>query len=74
MAPVVAHGALGAVALPCMSSALNYFDGLRTLRSPANLLQAQRDYFGAHRYERIDRGRRDDVPYRLDGPGRKYQR
>ena len=38
-----------------MSSALNYFDGLRTLRSPANLLQAQRDYFGAHRYERIDR-------------------
>ena len=40
---VVAHGALGAVALPCMSSALNYFDGLRTLRSPANLLQAQRD-------------------------------
>ncbi len=55
----VAHGALTGIALPCMSAALSYFDGLRTLRSPANLLQAQRDYFGAHGYERTDapRGR-----------------
>lgn len=65
---VVAHGALGAVALPCMSSALNYFDGLRTLRSPANLLQAQRDYFGAHRYERIDRD--DGTTFHTDWTGR----
>jgi 6-phosphogluconate dehydrogenase len=42
---------------PCHSSALNYYDGFRTARLPANLLQAQRDYFGAHTYERIDRKR-----------------
>lgn len=51
---VVAEGALSGVALPAMSSALNYFDGLRTLHSSANLIQAQRDYFGAHTYERTD--------------------
>ena len=45
------------VAAPCLSAALNYFDGFRTARLPANLLQAQRDYFGAHTYERIDRPR-----------------
>lgn len=50
----VSDGVLGGVALPCMSSALSYFDGLRTVRSAANLLQAQRDYFGAHTYERVD--------------------
>lgn len=51
---VVAEGALSGVALPAMSSALSYFDGLRTLHSAANLIQAQRDYFGAHTYERVD--------------------
>lgn len=51
---VVAEGALNGIALPSMSAALSYFDGLRTLRSAANLIQAQRDYFGAHTYERID--------------------
>jgi len=45
------------VALPAMSSALAYWDGLRSPRSGANLLQAQRDYFGAHTYERVDRAR-----------------
>jgi len=45
------------VAVPCLGSALNYFDGYRSARLPANLLQAQRDYFGAHSYERIDRPR-----------------
>lgn len=45
------------VAVPCMAAALTYFDGLCTLRSPANLIQAQRDYFGAHTYERTDRPR-----------------
>ena len=42
------------VPAPAMTAALNYFDGYRTARLPANLLQAQRDYFGAHTYERID--------------------
>lgn len=42
---------------PAFSSALAYFDGYRTERLPANLLQAQRDYFGAHSYERVDRPR-----------------
>jgi 6-phosphogluconate dehydrogenase len=42
---------------PAISSALSYFDGYRSARLPANLLQAQRDYFGAHTYERIDRPR-----------------
>ncbi|HKJ26155.1 MAG TPA: decarboxylating NADP(+)-dependent phosphogluconate dehydrogenase [Anaerolineales bacterium] len=45
------------VAVPAMSSALAFFDGYRRERLPANLLQAQRDYFGAHTYERIDRPR-----------------
>jgi len=38
-----------------MSSALAYFDSLRTAQLPANLIQAQRDYFGAHTYQRVDR-------------------
>jgi 6-phosphogluconate dehydrogenase len=42
---------------PAFSSALAYYDGYRTARLPANLLQAQRDYFGAHTYERVDRPR-----------------
>ncbi|AHE99138.1 decarboxylating NADP(+)-dependent phosphogluconate dehydrogenase [Thioalkalivibrio paradoxus] len=46
-----------AVPTPAFASALAYFDGYRSARLPANLLQAQRDYFGAHRYERVDRER-----------------
>ena len=45
------------IAVPAMSSALSYYDGYRCERSPANLLQAQRDFFGAHTYERTDRPR-----------------
>ena len=45
------------IPLPAFSSALAFFDGYRSGRLPANLLQAQRDYFGAHTYERIDRPR-----------------
>jgi 6-phosphogluconate dehydrogenase len=45
------------IASPAMSSALSYYDGFRTARGSANLLQAQRDYFGAHTYERIDKPR-----------------
>ncbi len=43
------------IPVPAFSAALAYYDGLRTLRLPANLLQAQRDYFGAHTYRRVDR-------------------
>ena len=45
------------VPMPCITSALSYFDGYRAERLPANLLQAQRDYFGAHTYERVDKPR-----------------
>ncbi len=48
--------ALG-IPMPAMTSALAYYDGYRSARLPANLLQAQRDYFGAHTYERVDRPR-----------------
>ncbi len=45
------------IPVPAMSSALSYFDAYRHDRLPANLLQAQRDYFGAHTYERVDKPR-----------------
>ena len=54
---VIAAGVTHGVPLPAMSSALAYYDGYRTARLPANLLQAQRDYFGAHTYERLDKPR-----------------
>jgi 6-phosphogluconate dehydrogenase len=54
----VVAGAVGmGIPVPCMAAALSYFDGYRSERLPANLLQAQRDYFGAHTYERTDRPR-----------------
>lgn len=45
------------VPTPAFASALAYYDGYRSARLPANLLQAQRDYFGAHTYERLDKPR-----------------
>jgi len=45
------------IPVPAMSAALSFYDGYRCERLPANLLQAQRDYFGAHTYERVDRPR-----------------
>lgn len=54
---VVANAALCGIPTPAFASALNYFDGYTTDRLPANLLQAQRDYFGAHTYERVDQER-----------------
>jgi len=54
---VVATAVNLGVPVPAISSALAYFDGYRSERLPANLLQAQRDYFGAHTYERIDKPR-----------------
>ena len=52
-AAAVSHG----VPAPTMTSALSYFDGYTTANLPANLLQAQRDYFGTHTYERLDQPR-----------------
>ena len=51
---IVAAAAMHGVPAPAMSAALSYFDGYTCSRLPANLLQAQRDYFGAHTYERVD--------------------
>ena len=54
---VVAKAIESGLPMPCMSSALTFLDGYTSERLPANLLQAQRDYFGAHTYERTDRPR-----------------
>ena len=54
---VVSQAIVNGVPAPCMTAALEYYDGYRTERLPANMLQAQRDYFGAHTYERTDRPR-----------------
>lgn len=54
---VIAAAVTNGIWVPAFSTALNYFDGYRNARLPANLLQAQRDYFGAHQYERVDRKR-----------------
>ena len=56
---VVAQAVLSGVPVPAFSSALAYYDGYRSANLPANLLQAQRDYFGAHTYERVDRPRKE---------------
>jgi 6-phosphogluconate dehydrogenase len=52
---VVATAARFGIPCPAFSSAVGYYDSYRTARLPANLLQAQRDYFGAHTYERTDK-------------------
>ena len=54
---VVSQAALLGIPMPAISAALAYYDGYRTERLPANLLQAQRDFFGAHTYERLDKPR-----------------
>ena len=45
------------IPVPVISSSLAYFDGCRSARLPANLIQAMRDFFGAHQYERVDQPR-----------------
>jgi len=52
---IVAAAAVNGLYAPAFGTALNYFDGLRTERLQANLIQAQRDYFGAHTYQRVDK-------------------
>ena len=54
---VVAKAVQKGIPVPAMSSALAFFDGYRRELLPANLLQAQRDYFGAHTYQRVDKPR-----------------
>ena len=54
---VVSTAVLNGIWVPAMTTALEYFDGFRNEKLPANLLQAQRDYFGAHTYERVDQPR-----------------
>jgi len=53
----VARAVTAGIPVPAHSSALGFFDSYRTARLPANLIQALRDYFGAHTYERTDRPR-----------------
>jgi 6-phosphogluconate dehydrogenase len=54
---VVASAAKKGIPMPAFSTALAFFDQYRSATLPANLLQAQRDYFGAHTYERVDKPR-----------------
>jgi 6-phosphogluconate dehydrogenase len=54
---LVSEAALSGAPVPAFSSALNYFYSFTSKRLPANLIQAQRDYFGAHTFERVDEPR-----------------
>lgn len=65
---VCATALLNGIPVPALSSALGYYDGFRSERLPANLLQAQRDYFGAHQYERLDSPR--GIFFHTDWTGR----
>jgi len=66
---VCATAITNGVAIPAFASALTYYDGYRTQRLPANLLQAQRDYFGAHTYERVDKPRGEKFHTNWTGSG-----
>ncbi|MFT5219948.1 MAG: 6-phosphogluconate dehydrogenase [Planctomycetota bacterium] len=66
---VVATAVSQGIPVPAFAAALSYFDGYRSKRLPANLLQAQRDYFGAHTYERVDRPRGEFFHTNWNGRG-----
>ncbi len=68
---VVATAIINGIWIPSHATALNYFDGFRNGRLPANLLQAQRDYFGAHMYERVDKPRGEFFHTNWTGRGGK---
>jgi 6-phosphogluconate dehydrogenase len=59
------------IAIPALASALTYYDGYRSAVLPANLLQAQRDFFGAHTYERVDKPRGEFFHTNWTGQGGK---
>jgi 6-phosphogluconate dehydrogenase len=65
----VALGATLGIATPTFANALSFYDSYRSARLPANLLQAQRDYFGAHTYERIDKPRKEFFHTNWTGQG-----
>ena len=65
----VALGATLGIPTPTFSNALAFYDSYRSARLPANLLQAQRDYFGAHTYERIDKPRKEFFHTNWTGQG-----
>jgi 6-phosphogluconate dehydrogenase len=67
----IVHGVKGGVPTPAFATALAFYDGYRTGRLPANLLQAQRDFFGAHTYERVDKPRGEFFHTNWTGRGGK---
>jgi 6-phosphogluconate dehydrogenase len=68
---VISTAVVNGIWIPALSTALNYYDGYRNGRLPANLLQAQRDYFGAHTYERVDKPRGEFFHTNWTGRGGK---
>ena len=66
---IVATAATLGIPMPATSAALAYYDGYRSEKLPANLLQAQRDYFGAHTYERVDKTRGESFHTNWTGRG-----
>jgi 6-phosphogluconate dehydrogenase len=65
----VSHGVMAGIPMPAFTTALSFFDGYRTATLPANLLQAQRDFFGAHTFERIDKPRGEYFHVNWTGTG-----
>jgi len=68
---VISTAVVMGIPIPAFSSALAYYDGYRSARVSANLLQAQRDYFGAHTYERVDKPRGEFFHTNWTGRGGK---
>ncbi|MEY3000469.1 MAG: hypothetical protein RL648_683 [Verrucomicrobiota bacterium] len=71
---VIGAAAMAGISVPTFSSALSYYDGYRSARLPQNLLQAQRDYFGAHTYERVDHPRGEFFHIDWPDPARPQRR
>jgi 6-phosphogluconate dehydrogenase len=65
----IMHGVAAGIPMPAFTTALSFFDGYRTANLPANLLQAQRDFFGAHTFERIDKPRGEYFHVNWTGTG-----
>ena len=66
---IAADALLAGVAMPAMLSAIGYYDSRRRANSPSNLIQAQRDFFGAHTFERKDRPRGEFFHHEWNQPG-----
>lgn len=66
---IIILGVQNGIALPALSAAMSYYDGYHTENLPANLLQAQRDYFGAHMFERVDKERGEFFHHDWSGSG-----